>query len=262
VKYAYRAIANFVRHVCDPETSKNNQQPLSLNEAVQVEEGDSSDDDDDKRRPNVTGIASPRQMSLRKEIEPVQLPIADPIAPVLKSQSLPLESLETSEKRKAGDFHHRNSVIDPISMLQASELSIPPLIAERVDLSGGVRALEAAELIPALQIPSDEIGIVKDTPAKRYMEGQSRWDKTFGRTAATVAKRRQKYRDKATALINAAKDAGLLDESGTPVRAPTEDEPHPRWWPLDLHSEKPPPSAIAGRTDTVRVFTLILIIRC
>jgi hypothetical protein len=126
-------------------------------------------------------------------------------------------------------------------------------------LHGNLRHLEPPDQIPALQVPVDEIGIIKETPAKRYLEGQGKWDRTFRRKAESIVKRREKQRKKINRLLERAKELGLLDTSGhtTNVTSNSLDEYEPssrrRWGPLDLEDERPPPSAIAMRRDVVSV---------
>ena len=125
---------------------------------------------------------------------------------------------------------------------------------ERVDLHGRIRALESPEQLSAFQLPIDKIGIIKDIPAMRYLEGQDKWDKTFRRKAESVVKHREKYREKAETLLRNANDMNLLPkDNGIEAESMYREGSvnRRRWGPLDLVGENPPPSAIAGRRDTV-----------
>jgi hypothetical protein len=111
-----------------------------------------------------------------------------------------------------------------------------------------------------LQLPIDEIGIIKESPAKRYLEGQQKWDNVFRRKAEIVVKRRIKQRKKIRRLLDLAKEQGLLDDKGKLIGERSESleggesSSQRRWGPLDLQGENPPPSAIAIRRDVVSLF--------
>jgi hypothetical protein len=124
-------------------------------------------------------------------------------------------------------------------------------------LRGDLRPLESAEQIPALQLSIDDIGVIKETPAKRYLEGQEKWDKEFRRKAEVVVQRRIKMRKKIARLLERAKEQGLIDGDSNPTyeRPKTQDGEESlsqrRWGPLDIQQEFPPPSAVAFRRDIV-----------
>lgn len=90
----------------------------------------------------------------------------------------------------------------------------------------------------------------------RYLEGQRKWDQTFHGSAAGINKRRRKFQTKTDNLVKRANEAGLLNADGSIIRerglaSVAQRSNVSRWGPLDLTQENPPPSAIAGRTDTV-----------
>lgn len=151
------------------------------------------------------------------------------------------------------------------------------MIRERIDIHGLVRLMESREDIPALLLPPDKIGMIKEAPAMRWYRGQEEWDKRFHKAGKRVLQKREKLKDKADKLIKHALEQGLVHEAfpeslvdepaekqtGRPVRRRTsigEIQEHRRWGPLDLVDEKPPASAIAGRRDTVRFSKLCLLV--
>lgn len=133
------------------------------------------------------------------------------------------------------------------------------MIRERVDIHGRVRQMEGKEEIPCLRLKSEEIGILKEAPARRWMTGQQEWDARYKRTASKVARRRRKIEDTYHKTIDRARELGLLHVDDmrplhsvdSIVSVDGEIQQHRRWGPLDLNDEKPPSSAIAGRQDTV-----------
>jgi hypothetical protein len=143
-------------------------------------------------------------------------------------------------------------------------------LRERVDVSGKVRAMEPPEDIDILKMPPSKIGIIKEAPVKRWLEGQNAWDKMFAGEAAKVPEQRLKNKAKAAKMLQDARDKGLLlseeaeatlsrmpsaasHVSDATVRSGIEIQNDRRWGPLDLANERVPPSAICNRTDTVRL---------
>lgn len=136
---------------------------------------------------------------------------------------------------------------------------VQEMIRERVDIRGKIRPLEEAELLQALQLQQDEIGVVKEGAVKRYLTGQTKWDDKFKKEAKRVAKRRAKNEDRVKVMLDQAAKEGLLNElpqAEDHEVAEGEDDQTDGWadlvrlGPLALKGETPPPSAIAGRRDT------------
>lgn len=148
------------------------------------------------------------------------------------------------------------------------------MIRERVNIHGKVRPMEPRDQIPALQIPAEEVGLIKEAPIRKWLTGQDLWDKRFRRSAEKVTKQRRKMEQTAEKLLETAREQGLvLTHEGHGLRATGPQMPprtisnismvssrrgfvdsERRYGPLDLDDERPPPTAIAKRKDTVRVF--------
>lgn len=110
----------------------------------------------------------------------------------------------------------------------------------------------------------------------RWYRGQQLWDERYKSSAARAARKRARLMGKADTLVKNAFEQGLVHDlysEVTPTRITTEYksngrvhrksslgaiQPERRWGPLDLQDEKPPPSAIAGRRDTVSQPSTIL----
>ncbi|KAI0321985.1 hypothetical protein OF83DRAFT_1168008 [Amylostereum chailletii] len=158
------------------------------------------------------------------------------------------------------------------------------MIRERVDIHGQVRSMEALQDIPALQMPSSAIGIIKEAPVRRWLTGQELTDKKFVAKARKVVKKRHQVESRVNRMLAEARAQGflLVDEGGSGALGVTVMEgnkaaktmvssvsansgvnggiridEHRRWGPLDLQDERPPPSAIAGRRDTPEALALI-----
>lgn len=134
------------------------------------------------------------------------------------------------------------------------------MIRQRVDIHGRVRQMEAIEDVPCLQLHPDEIGLLREAPARRWQDGQQLWDEKFKSVAKRVQKRRKKHEEEYLKMLDRARELGLRhvdsrrstgtdgSSSGTGVGIIQNER---RWGPLDLGDENPPPSAIAARRDTV-----------
>ncbi|KDN37665.1 alpha/beta-hydrolase [Tilletiaria anomala UBC 951] len=137
------------------------------------------------------------------------------------------------------------------------------MIRERVDIRGKIRPMEPEEHFAALQLPPDEIGIIKEGPAVRYMTGQRLWAKKFKSEAKRVAKRKAQNEAKALCILRRAAQRGLLNTPNHGVAKYTTAGRTVTWTtgmrygPMDLSDETPPPSAIAGRRDTEDALALL-----
>lgn len=141
------------------------------------------------------------------------------------------------------------------------------MLRERVNIFGVTRPMEPVEYLQALQIPTGQIGVIKEAPTLRWLKGQQEWDKKYKRHAERALQRRHEYEVKAKKLLQDARDQGLIHDTDGKLRhvqspvstssAQSRRTPigkiqtERRWGPLDLNDENPPPSAIAKRHDTV-----------
>ena len=66
------------------------------------------------------------------------------------------------------------------------------MIRERVTTNGKCRALEPESQLEAMNMPREEVGMIKEGPALRYLYGQELLGKRFSRAFKTVAKHRRK----------------------------------------------------------------------
>ena len=159
------------------------------------------------------------------------------------------------------------------------------MLRERVDIHGQVRPMEPVEEIPALRIPPSQVGLIKEAPVRRWLQGQGLWDERYKRQSKKVKGERKKMEEAAEQIVRHATGQGLVVTTG---RAETQTSPgeggggveqdavrpmippqgrrkssrsvltttgiideNRRYGPLDLDDEDPPPSAIAKRRDTV-----------
>lgn len=145
------------------------------------------------------------------------------------------------------------------------------MIRERVAQHGLCRPLEPESELAAMTMPNDEIGVIKEGPAMRYLKGQALWDKKFSHALKSVAKHRKRNLEDAR-----KKDAGKIvqmwqervrnQHAESEIGGNTTDWETDRdigggdnhildksWsWSWALKGEAPPPSAIVSRRDFVR----------
>ncbi|BFZ65438.1 hypothetical protein YB2330_006607 [Saitoella coloradoensis] len=95
------------------------------------------------------------------------------------------------------------------------------MIRLRVDTHGRPRPMEAESEMYQLAIPLEEIGVIKEGPVKRWMEGKSKFDAKYKKAKLQVQKER------ATAYARAQKE-GFVEGR--------------------LRGERPPPSAVVSRS--------------
>ncbi|PWZ00471.1 alpha/beta-hydrolase [Testicularia cyperi] len=88
------------------------------------------------------------------------------------------------------------------------------MIRERVDVEGFLRPLEPESDLSALQMPPDEVGVIKQGPVARYLDGQEIWAKRYDKVARKVERRRAENERVAAAMLREAAELGLLDIEG------------------------------------------------
>lgn len=203
-----------------------------------------------------------------------------------------ISSPATRSRRGTADFP--NEYTGQVPLLRPSFQSF--MIRERVDVRGFLRPLEPETSLPALQVPPDEIGCIKEGPVERYLTGQTQWTKRFAKTARKVEKQRAKNESTAQKMLEEASSQGLLDLEALQKKrdglllkasrgggsdqasitgsnralgwdaadvAKRAEQCREKWtWlvdfgPADLVDETPPPTAIAGRRDTDDALALL-----
>ena len=292
-RYAYRAIASFVKHVTGAPTNVINpfpylEQSTSLNRPV-------SDAPSDPETHN-TMVANPSKDNVQEKPDlaaldtsgnTVQTDEPETMTPVTRDSSsgnllhpsnvsspvdAPIKGESLRQKRRNDvKVGIENSYDGQVPLRRPTY--VQEMIRERVDIRGLLRPLEDEHLLQALQMPIENIGKIKSGPVSRYLTGQELWDKKYKRTAKRVDKERAKNEAKAHAMLEQAANEGLLEsmsevteEKRTLQRGGEQSESKrfedgwadlAAFGPLDLQGEVPPPSAIAGRRDTPDALELI-----
>lgn len=133
------------------------------------------------------------------------------------------------------------------------------MVRERVDVHGRLRTMEPPSDIAVLQVSCEEVGLIKEIPVKRWLAGQQEWGEKFKHSAERVERKRRKTEREAGKLMRNLEERRQQQQEPPP--SPTSSAGDPggenvrRWGPLDVEHENPPPSAIAGRRDTVGFVT-------
>jgi len=73
---------------------------------------------------------------------------------------------------------------------------LPPfrnhMIRQRVDRHGHLFPLDPPSSLPALQMPANEIGVIKPAPVQKWLEAKKHWDTKYAREKRKIQKRRVK----------------------------------------------------------------------
>ena len=64
------------------------------------------------------------------------------------------------------------------------------MIRERISTRGVIRPLEPESELDAFQLPPELIGEISELAVRRYMDGQARFSRKFGKTAKAIEKAR------------------------------------------------------------------------
>ncbi|KAJ7639044.1 Alpha/Beta hydrolase protein [Roridomyces roridus] len=177
-------------------------------------------------------------------------------------QRTPSNDTAASDLRSANPTATQNSSTQNGSTQKEKPLDSDKfsMIRERVDIKGRTRPMDPREEMSVLSLPAAEIGIIKEVPTMRWLEGQEEWDRKFKRDAQKAARKRAKNEEKAKKMIANARVVLTADNASSSSSAHTTEgavQQERRWGPLDLDDESPPPTAIAKRRDTKEALALL-----
>ncbi|KAI0677037.1 alpha/beta-hydrolase [Trametes maxima] len=259
-KYAYRSIAEFVKHITDSSNEHilRNPFPELHRPPSKIPESDS----ETEAATESSKIKRPRGPFGDKESggERSDVQMYKPNEAIVEKEVQRGEAEQLSQHDTPSDTVHGDSSQDIPAVF---------MIRERVDVLGKARPMEPVEEIEALRLKPYEIGLIKEAPVRRWLTGQEAWDKKYKRTAEHVIRKRRQYEAKAARLLEHAREQGLIHDVIQPQRSRLsangsvssgsvgEVESDRRWGPLDLKDENPPASAIAGRRDTSEAVALL-----
>ena len=103
------------------------------------------------------------------------------------------QSTEVSHQKSNGVTPGHNLVQGQVGKAGSA---LPPfqhhMIRQRVDRHGNIYPLERASSLPGLQMPANEIGVVKPGPVLKWREAQDRWNVKFAREKRRIQIRRAK----------------------------------------------------------------------
>jgi acetyl esterase/lipase len=121
-----------------------------------------------------------------------------------------MEDLKKIRATKASTYAKVGRAGDPLPSFKNH------MIRQRVDRHGDIFPLAPESELPALQLPKDEVGVIKPEPVRKWMEAKKEWDGKYSRIKRRLQK--QKIKD--------------MNHGG----------------PIGFGAgESPPPSALAGR---------------
>ncbi|KAI0827909.1 alpha/beta-hydrolase [Trametes gibbosa] len=249
--------------------------------ATSAGSGDTFKANDSKSPPSVDGMSARRAFSARITRASVFLRRQSSTISQSSSPSGPHGQARdsTGSSDVAGPrFHEKSS--GPEGVRYAGELAVydnglDTMIRERVSTRGVIRALEPESELSAFRIPPKLVGEVSERALRRYIDGNAKFAKKFGKTAKAIEKARRRTLERAKqdtlrnmgqlqTFLNAGRD-GEQDGAGqhgysrghpqgceeSSERVVREETPGSwAWaWALDA-DEHPPPSSIVARRDT------------
>ncbi|KAG8887205.1 hypothetical protein FRB98_000367 [Tulasnella sp. 332] len=251
--FAYRGIARFAKRVIELSVKEVTMDPFPERD----------------RRPPITSEHSSLQET-PAGLDEVHKPSAEDGAHVGRTR------LKDCDKLTVDDVKLTRGAGGTSAQGGKHEVDTIRILCERVSIHGKIRPLECDEEIEALRMDHEKMGIIKEAPVKRWLEGQGEADRTWKHAGKSVEQNRLLFEAKAIQLISNARKKGLLDHDGRPVwdfsgtgdgqvhdKGPegTPDgfytDSRKRWCPLDLEGERPSPTAIAGRRDTPDALALL-----
>lgn len=244
-RYAYRAIASFVKHVTGAPTNVINPFPHLTTSGTGESEASSTpalhettrmvtkDNEEEGRKSNKelaplnTSIAhnpagathdSPQSEPVMTHDSPAPISSTDHgvNGPLEGSTDTNVEAVDAPADAKTAKAKRRRNVT--LGTDNAYDGQVPlrrptfvqEMIRERVDIRGKIRPLEEAHLLQALQMARDEIGAFKQGAVQRYLNGQTKWDERFKKQAKRVVRQRAKNEEQARQMLRQAEEEGLL----------------------------------------------------
>jgi hypothetical protein len=138
------------------------------------------------------------------------------------------------------------------------------MIRERVGIDGVVRPMEREEDLQACCLHPDDVGLIKEGAVKRYMQGKSQWDKKYPSKRIHNRRKRNVKQAASHEARRIAKMAIRKESSQPAADSPDSDVENNAavmgtWAKVD--GERPPPSSIAARRDTVDALQLASMLR-
>ncbi|KAI0265849.1 hypothetical protein BC834DRAFT_876659 [Gloeopeniophorella convolvens] len=303
-KYAYRSIAQFVRHVTlhsADHIARNPFPELHRPECeIHMDHGHSPEPELEKHEkpPRRWLPHRSKKPESHKEQADKEGVVSD-VQMYKDNEAVTAEEVRHDEVEKVpGNSETQDQEVDEMLRQGPSAPADIPhilMIRERVDIFGRVRPMEPPEEIAALRMRPADVGLIKEAPVRRWLDGQAHMDKVYGRYARSAMRKRAACMAKAERMLIKAREGGLVLEQdeedggaggdgdgmgsqmpaasrvrGGGVRMASADSDgsatsgqgpqileERRWGPLDLTHERPPPSAIAGRRDTPEALRLL-----
>ncbi|KAI1380169.1 alpha/beta-hydrolase [Hypoxylon crocopeplum] len=117
---------------------------------------------------------------------------------VISSSSSSSSSSSASNRKETRKAGKENVQPDGVATSEIGKAGdpLPPfknhMIRQRVSRHGVVTPLAPPAELPACNIDQNDIGVVKETPVRRWLETRAQWDKRYGSIRAKIHKRRLK----------------------------------------------------------------------
>ena len=241
--YAYRSIAQFVKHVTQNTSYLDNFPFPELYREIAFEESVTDSDSElvkitrakAKSKPGVPWFRKkPKHKSLKEPVvekENADLTAQVDTGPTPVSDGDATEGVDTDAEEpdkgegtsslpmvRGRESRSRSFLIT----LQGNREVV--MMRERVDVHGKIRPMEPVEEMPVLRIPPGQIGLIKEAPVRRWLLGQGAWDERFKGRSKKVLKKRKEFEAKAEEIIRHVTGQGLVvntEGDSRPSREPT-----------------------------------------
>ncbi|KAF9028446.1 alpha/beta-hydrolase [Hymenopellis radicata] len=266
--YAYRSIAEFVKHVTDHDEKHLDRNPFPELHRPPTDISDHYTYGSTRSKRSIFKRMGKKEDNAKQHVHSQNGEAAEDVK-LFKQE---VDTLAHTIEKGVAEDEDTNDTISP----ETGKRDVPniTMIRERVDIHGYTRPMEPKEDLVVLRLRREEIGLIKEAPALRWAKGQDEWDKVFHKTAKKASKKRQKLEAKAHRMLEHAREQGLItasqpsrpnmrEKNALHTKSPSEDsmartiQEDRRWGPLDLENESPPPSSIAKRRDTKEALALL-----
>ncbi len=131
----------------------------------------------------------------------IEIPNDDDVSVISTGSDTETDSvsqLKLKQNREAASVSTGATPHQPTSTAQVGKAGdpLPPfrnhMVRQLVDRHGHIHILEPASSLPALQMPANEIGVIKPGPVRQWLEGKQMWDIKFAKDKRRVQKQRIK----------------------------------------------------------------------
>ena len=132
-------------------------------------------------------------LSQAQKIE-ILIPDNDDLSVISSASVSESEKDNKAEDKPVTPNETAKSAQDRVQKVGRAGEALPPfknhMIRQRVDRNGFIYPLGPPSTLPALQVPANEIGVIKPGPVRKWMEAKQVWDTKYAKEKRKVQKKR------------------------------------------------------------------------